>query len=248
MSFTACNEEEVQVYSSELGINFLAPNGYGGFTDDYTNLSTTYNFYTSYLTQGMDIKNANIQLGIQLEGIPSEQSVNIRLKATTKEGYEPAEIILPNDSIINPGEYRRTITVECVKPQTFDTEYRTIITFDYEHSDVVAGTKERQQYELIIKDETDWSSMNVDNEKEWNSRYASTLGNYGPMKVRFIMAVMGEQFNASYETLSMLYSYTYTYPTFGFRRYISTLKDALQEYNDSHEIPLTEPDGTLVSF
>ena len=243
-----CSEEEVQPFTSELGINFVLVDQYGYYQDNYQNLSTTYNFYPQYLTQGMEVARASIRLGVQLEGELPERPVNVRLKALPVEGYETADLILPGDSVIAPGEYRRTLTIDCNKPSAFDTEYRNLMTFDYENSDVVPGTKERQQYAVIVKDETDWASMSVDNAEEWNKAYASTLGAYGPVKVRFILAAMGERHESSYSAIKMLYSYTTSYPAYGFQRYLSDLRDALEEYNATHAQPLAEPDGTPVSF
>lgn len=246
--FATCSEEEVQPFTSELGANFVIIDQYGSYTDNYQNLTTTYNFYPQYLTKGMEVAQASIKVGVQLEGTLQDQPVNIRLKTLPVEDYESANLILPGDSIIAPGEYRRSLTIECQKPATFDVEYRNYVTFDYENSDIVPGTKERQQYTVIVKDATDWASMSVDNAEEWNQLYAPTLGQYGPMKVRFILAVMGELHNADYDTISMLYSYTTSYPAYGFQRYVSDFQAALEEYNTTHDKPLTEPDGTLVSF
>ena len=140
------SEEKIEPFSSERGINFLAPNGYGDFIDNYNQLSTDINFYTYYVTEGLEIKELPLQLGVQLEGEISTTPINIRLKAIEKEDYELADIIIPADSTIEAGEYKRGITISCQKPQTFDKEYGAVITFDYENSDVVPGTKERQNF------------------------------------------------------------------------------------------------------
>ena len=245
--FVACNEEEIKPFSSERGINFLAPNGYGGFTDNFNQLSTDINFYTYYVTKGLDIKELPLQLGVQLEGEISNTPINIRLKAIEKEDYELADIIIPTDSAIEAGKYQRGITITCQKPQVFDKEFGAVITFDYENSDVVPGTKERQNYQITLKDATIWEDMEVSNENEWNESYSSTLGVYGPIKVRFILATLGK-LEYSYNAIKNLYYYTTSYPNYGFKKVMDQLKTALEEYNNTHDEPLCEPDGTLVTF
>ena len=114
-------------------------------------------------------------------------------------------------------------------------------------ADVVPGTKERQQYTLILTDETDWESMYVDNADEWNSYYAATLGTFGPVKARFILVAMGEA-GYSADNVKTIYNLTQMMPSYGFGRYMSILTSALDEWNSTHDTPLAEADGTPVSF
>lgn len=248
LSLTGCKEEEVQPFDSDPGINFLAPNGRGGFTDDYTNLKATCNFFDYYLAKhDIDIENADIQLCLQLEGRLSDKPLNIKLKAEPVEGYEMPDLVMPADSILEAGAYRRTFTIGCKRPKEYDKEYKAIISVDYDNSDVVAGTMERQQFELTVTDATDWAMMNVETPEEWNEAYSSVLGQYGPVKVRFMQAALGKLDYTS-SRIQNLYYYTQYYPAYGFKRVIEDLKTALQEYNSTHDKPLTEADGTLVTF
>lgn len=247
-STTSCSEEEATRFNSERGVNFLIYDTQSNsYQDDYTNLKTTINFYNYYL-KGWDINEVSLKLGVSIEGTLSDQPVHVRLKTQPVEDYSTAIIEVPGDSIINPGEYRRTITVNCKRPNSYDTEERTNVTFDYSACGLVPGTKERQLYTVTLTDATDWSAMSVDNETKWNESYAATLGKYGPVKVRFIMVVLGTKYNYTAQALNNLYYYTVAYPNYGFKKELDHLKEALREYNKSHDTPLTEPDGTLVSF
>lgn len=243
----SCNEEQIAPFSSERGINFLAWDAWGQLEDNYQNLTTIVNFYSYYVTKGMAFADTTTRVGVQLEGLMSDQPVNIRLKVIEDEDYPLADVIVPGDSAIAPGEYRRTITVDICKPEVVDTEYRAILTFDYENSDVVPGTKERQQYTIILKDETVWEDMYVASEEEWNSWYASTLGSYGPVKVRFIMAALGE-LGYSYDNVKQMYNLTQMMPTYGFAYYLDDIVAVLDEWNSTHDEPLAEADGTPVTF
>ena len=242
----ACNEEEIAPYSDALGINFLAWDSYGQPVDNYQNLTTKVNFYNYYAAKGMAFTDTTTKVCVQLEGIIPDHPVNVRLRVVEDEGYPLADVILPGDSAIAAGEYRRTITLGIRKPEVADTEYRAILTFDYENSDVVPGTKERQQYTLILTDETDWESMYVDNADEWNSYYAATLGTFGPVKARFILVAMGEA-GYSADNVKTIYNLTQMMPSYSFGRYMSILTSALDEWNSTHDTPLAEADGTPVS-
>ncbi len=244
----SCNEEEIAPFSAERGINFLTLDAYGGFVDNYQSLSTTVNFYKYYAAKGMAFTDTTTKVGVQLEGLMSDQPVNIRLKVLADEDYPLAEVTVPGDSAIAPGEYRRTITVGIRKPEVADTEYRAILTFDYENSDVVPGTKERQQYTIILKDETNWEDMYVTNEDEWNSWYAEYLGSYGPVKVRFIMAALNEAKGYGYDQVKQIYNLTQMMPTYGFSYYLDDIIAVLNEWNSTHDEPLAEADGTPVTF
>lgn len=235
--FISCSEEKVEPFSDKTGINFST----------YPSVSTDINFYQLYVENGMDIMEKNVRLYVQLEGRLSDKPTNIRLKTMEVEEFEMADIVLPADSAIAPGEYQRGITVTCMKPSVYDKEFRTYVTFDYANSDVVPGSMEFNKKRFTVKDQTMWSDMYVDNEEKWNEKYESTLGKYGPVKVRFIMAALGAM-DLDYNRIKSLYSYTVSYPNYGFKNYISSLNSALEEYNNTHDEPLREPDGTLVSF
>lgn len=247
LALHSCKEEEVAVFSAQRGINFLAMTGTGTFEDDYTSLKTEINFFEAYVKNGFEGGAVPIQLCAQLEGTLSDTPINVRLKLLEDDGYDLASISLPSDSVMEPGKYQRTITVQCNKPEEYDKEYHAIVTFDYDAGGLVPGTKERQKYTIVVKDAADWAWMNVSNEDEWNKSFSEILGQYGPVKVRFILAALGKT-GKSYTQIGYLYYYTLYYPNYGFKTVMADLKAALAEYNSTHDTPLTEPDGRAVSF
>lgn len=245
MTVASCKEEEVQPFTAERGVNFVTyTNGY--YNDNPTDLITEYNFYSFYITKGLSIDSLPLQLGVELEGQLSESPIRIRLTAGKDSLFELADLVMPGDSVIAPGHYRRTMTVQCKKPGVYNHTYKAIIGFDYANSDVVAGTKERQKYTVTVTDSTIWSDMDVSGEDEWNQKYASILGKYGPVKVRFIMATLGKE-GQSYNQIKYLYYYTTNYPSYGFASVIDDLRQALADYNKNNAV-LKEPDGTIVTF
>lgn len=250
VAFTSCKEEEVEPFSGAPGLNFTIKQG-NQWVDNatsYENLFSSVDFYAYYAEKGtIDLDYVDVQVCVQLEGRISDKPLKIRLKAEPVEGYEMADLEMPSDSVMAPGTYQKVFTIRCKKPAD-ENEYKAVIKVDYFNSDFVPGTMERQQYELTVKDQTNWEDMEVSNADEWNAAFSSVLGNYGPVKVRFIQAALGA---AGYSSMSISYKYYYQlyYPAYGFNAQImGIIKDALTEYNSTHDKPLSEADGTPVTF
>ena len=241
----SCDKAEVPVYDSPTAVNFLAPDGYGGFKDNYLNLNTEINLYQEYLNT-MDVGKKELLIGFQIEGLIPEKELKVRFSTEAVEDVEQASVELPTDTVFRVGQYMQTATVLCLKPAEMEKTYSTYITFDYANSDVVAGTKERQKFKVTIKDVTDWDGMYVTDESEWNEYYSDVLGKYGPMKVRFVLYALGKT-GMTYGSIGYKYYYTPYYPSYGLAPYLDYLKETLAEYNAANGT-LTEPDGTPVSF
>lgn len=242
----SCSQEEIETYNSPTGINFLASDGNGGFTDNYQNLSKEINLYTEYMNT-MDIKDVELKVGFQVEGLIPDKDMKVAFTSEAVDGFEKLDIQAPTDTVVKAGTYMQTATILCQKPAGFGKTYATNICFDYANSDFVAGTKERQKFKVIIKDETLWEDMWVEDENEWNEYFSSTIGKYGPMKVRFVLYALAKK-GLSYSSINYKYYYTVTYPSYGLVPQLDYLQSELEAYNASHGTPLTEPDGTVVSF
>ncbi len=254
LSLTACTQEEVPTFASERGINFLVYNELGDtYTDNYELLTTTHNFFADYAgTNGWQVSEKTLKVGLSLEGTLSTTPVRIKIKAQPVEGYDFPELTLPDSCIIDSGEYRTNFSVVVKKPQTYDKEYRAALTIDYANSDVVAGTKERQTYTLIISDATDWSALSLSNQAEWETALAANLGTYGPNKVRHILVTFGlspsgQQLSYS-QIRSLFYSTRWASSGFGTATRLNILRNSLTTYQTTYGQVLTEPDGTVVTF
>ena len=195
----------------------------------------------------MEVADAGLKLGATLEGTLSNTDIPVKLSTLILEDYSLAHITFP-DVVIKANEHQCSIDATCKHPGEFEKEYGAIIVFDYKECGLVPGTKERQQYKVTVKDATDWAFMRSADETEWNKNYAGTLGKFGPVKVRFILAALGTKYHYTLGQIGSLYYNTIANPNYGFKREISKLNDALNEYNSTHDSPLTEPDGSMVTF
>ena len=249
----SCNQEEVATFDSVRGVNFVLYNAnYNEYTDDYEKLKSEYNFYDDYARQGtLTLNPCTLHVGLQLEGTFSESPIRVKIKAEPVEGFDMPEITLPEEVVIEAGEYQANFSVLCQQPKYYEKEYRVKLSIDYANSDVIAGTKERQSYEITISDKINWKDMYVENEEQWNADFAEYLGNYGGTKARFVIVSLVDLYQASYSDLCSMYYYTQIggyYEWYGFYYYGYDVYYYLEEYNSNQDTPLCEPDGTPVEI
>lgn len=250
----ACSEQEVETFHAERGINFVnyTPSG-DEYTDNYQKLSNEVNFFTKYAGKsGWDLQPDTIYAGLQIEGTIPDTLVRVRLKVMPVEGNELADISVPEEVDIHSGQYHAPIQIVCRPPKEYDKQYKAKIVVDYANSDVVAGTSERQEYMVTVSDSTIWSDLRVTSEATYNDNYAKYTGNYGPKKTRFIFVTFGQSgpVNGTYRQLCEAIFYYGLMGWGGLSNsfYQQYLNQALGTYNQTHDTPLTEPDGTVVKF
>lgn len=251
--FTACNEEEIQPFSEKPGVNFMEKTTNSedeiSWGNGYTNLNSTLDFTSLYSNGKYGITEGDITLRVQLEGQLSETPLKVRFKVLPIEGFDLPHVTIPTDGVeIKAGEYFADAVFTYKRPETLDKEYRAKIAIDYENSDVVAGTKERQTYMLIIQDIFKWEMMSVENREEWDTHFISIVGTYGPEKVRFLLYALGK----IGEKLDDVCWYTVNnyYPTYyGLQKYMPEVREILDTYNTEHpNAKVQETDGTFVTF
>ncbi len=189
----ACSQYEIEPFTAGRGINFVKYNMfYKEYKDSYKELEEEHNFFVDYAGEkGWEADEHVFAVGVKLEGRFSDDSIKVKFKLLPVEGYEMPVLEVPDSCVINPRESQNYIRIVCKKPEVYDRVYKARLVFDYAASGLVPGTKERQEYLITASDASDWKGMDVANEEEWNSAYAHVLGNYGPMKARFILVSFG---------------------------------------------------------
>ncbi|QIU93582.1 hypothetical protein [Bacteroides faecium] len=249
--YSSCTKEEVHSFIGEPAINFTSqeyqlgdmPNSQDD-PDDPNQMGYTSNFAAHYKKGQFTDKYDTVYVKAKLEGMLQEHPLRVNLAYESVEGYDTPTLVLPKDSVIKAGEYYVRMAVLVERPAVYNKEYQVKITFDYANSDVVAGSEERQSIILKASDEYEISqeNMGVESEEEWNNAFASYIGTYGPVKVRFILSVFKDR-------TTQIFVYTPYGFGIGFDNpdNVETLKEALNVYNAKHGA-LTEPDGTVVTF
>lgn len=255
----SCKQEEVKTFTAERGINFvLYDSSMQEYEDDYEKLSLEHNFFEDYAEQSWNVSDFSQEIGIQLEGTFSDEPIAVKVKAEAVDGYELPELDFPSECVIEAGEARAHFTVVCKKPTVYDKVYKAKLVFDYAASKLVAGTKERQSFDITISDASAWEDMYVSNEAEWNSCYSSLLGTYGPVKGRFIFISLGTSedsgsyYGESYKSICQrFYNQKNGWGSNGFNNTNTKwyMNNALDWYWESHGgVELAEADGTPVTF
>lgn len=253
--FAACEQEEVYTFIGAPGINFTSqsytegqmPNDYTGDPDDPDLMGYVSSYEAHYGKGWYGDKYDTIYIQAKLEGVMQDRPLRVNLKAEPVEGVAFPNMIIGRDSVIQPGKYWLRIRVLVERPAILDSTYQAKFTFDYENSDVVPGSEERQSIILEAHDtyEVNAENMYVSSIEEWNTYYGDVLGPYGPEKARFIYSV----FMGRTATLYMYTNYYPTVPDYGFAGNMEQLITALNEYNAAHpDAPVQEADGTLVTF
>lgn len=250
--FVACNEEEVQSFSDKPGVNFMEYVGTttGGeeiWSDGYLNLFKYANSFADYPDDDFgSVKDIKIRLGIKLEGLISETPLKVKFKVLPVEDYDLPDIILPEEDVeIKAGEYTTYVTLPCKAPTVLDKQFKAQLTFDYENSDVVPGTYERQKYEITVEDSFRWDLMSVESKEEWEQYFKPVLGDFGQQKVRFF-AYAFKQLGLDLEMYSM-YFVLYSYDLISDE--MPSVKNILDNYNAEHpDEQVKESDGTPVTF
>ncbi len=251
--FIACSEEEVQPFSAAPGVNFMEfsyiiNNDSIVWGNGYTNLQSDVNVWDVYGKGDFEATEGKTTLRVQLEGNVSDKPLKVMFKVLPVEGYDFPEVTPPAEgAIIQAGEYGANAEFTYKLPAEYNKEYRAKVVVDYEQSDVVAGTKERQSYELSIHDTFVWKTMYVTSESKWNSTYNRYLGSYGDVKVRFLYAVIGDP--ELFDDICYCTYYKVQLFQRGWPNYMPQVEEALEAYNAAHPgNPLAEKDGTLVTF
>lgn len=250
LTLSACHQEEISPFTGQPGVNFMGRSGDGDniyWSEDYTALSYATDFLSFYKNGQYGVTMGKFALRVRLEGRISDHPLKVAFKMLPVADYETPEIHLPQEPVVIPaGAYEAEAEFTYIRPAQTGREYRAQIAIDYDASDVVPGTYERQLFTIFIADTFPWNLMSVASQEEWVSTYKPYLGDFGPEKLRFILSVVGETKLKSVTSWNR-YGPAYT------EYFINTVKgdiiNALNKYNAEHpDAPVREADGTLVSF
>ncbi|MEG1950307.1 MAG: DUF4843 domain-containing protein [Odoribacter sp.] len=185
---TGCSEYEMVKYTGESAINFMAgENGEGG--DDAEGLFLAYNFGLQYAE--WNIPQDTIFLKMKLEGNLTNQSLHIKLKAEKEAEFAQSEIVFADDYTIETGQYTVLVPLIIKRPTERDSIFKVKVTVDYENSDVIAGTKERQAFVLEISDQLTLDMAKL-SERNWERMIEYDFGVYTNTKLRFMVYALQE--------------------------------------------------------
>lgn len=117
--FTACSHEDPTLFGKES-------DGFYFNYDSKDELTATINFADSVVTEA---EVGYVPVKIRLLGHLSDQVTPIKLKAEPVEGYDEAQVTLPDVEMAG-GEYDTTVKIAVARPKQTGTTYAVRITFE----------------------------------------------------------------------------------------------------------------------
>jgi len=237
-----CSEEEVDRYDTSLS----ALNIWVGTEAGAVYESVNYNYSYAY-------EEGSVTFYVQLVGMPANYDRSFRLESFGGDSASVAPTVRTEDYVIPAGETKGTYKVyfntqKLPDPDLFTTSDGTINFRMVPNSEFAIGNEHYQQFQVVLKNylakPANWDSANYP--RVPLSKY---FGTYSKVKYQFMIEHLGLidfeiNYNArtSYDEETNVVSASYAI-------YLQqVMQRALNEYNSSHELPLTDEFGLPVTF
>ena len=239
---TACSKEEVSTYDTSLcSLNIWVGTQAGAVYE-----SVTHNYSYAY-------EEGDVTFYAQISGMPADHDRSFRLEAYGDDLDKAASTIRTEDYVIPAGEIGGTYQVhfntqKLADPALFTTQDGTVRFRMVPNDTFAIGTEGHQSFTVILKNylakPDNWDAANYP--RVALSRY---FGPYSRVKYQFMIEVLGLidfeiNYNAptAYDEETNIVSASYAV-------YLQqVMQRALNEYNDSHDTPLTDETGVPVTF
>lgn len=238
----ACTKEEVNTYdTSRTALNIWVGTEAGAVYE-----SVTYNYSYAY-------EEGSITFYAQLSGMPADHDRTFRLKPFGGDSALMANTIRTEDYVLPAGAVSGTYQVHfntqlLTDPNLFADKDGSIGFRLAENPDFAIGTENHQQFKVILKNylakPDNWDNANFP--RIPLSRY---FGTYSRVKYQFMIEVLGLiDFEINYNTQTAYDEATNTISSVYAVYLQQVMQRALNEYNESHETPLTDEFGLPVTF
>ncbi|MCH5174317.1 MAG: DUF4843 domain-containing protein [Prevotellaceae bacterium] len=239
---SSCSKEEV----SHFDTSYCSLNLWVG-TEVAVYETTTYNYSYSY-------EEGSVTFYAQISGMPADHDRTFRLEAFGEDYDKVANTIRMEDYVIPAGEIGGTFKVYFNSQKLSDPDMFSDndgqVSFRMVSNDIFSiGTENRQEFTVVLKNylakPDNWDTANFP--KMPLSRY---FGTYSKVKYQFMIEVLGlidfeinnnaqTGYDEATNTVSIIYAESYLK---------QKLQSALNDYNATHDTPLTDEFGALVTF
>lgn len=238
----SCSKEEVDTFNpSHTSLNIWIGNAAGAVYE-----STTYNYSYAY-------EEGNVTFYAQISGMPTDYDRTFRLEAYGGDSAQVVSTIRTEDYVIPAGAiggtYQVHFNAQLLSDPNLFTTRDGIIHFRVVPNDTFAlGTESHQSFTVVLKNylakPDNWESANYP--RVALSKY---FGTYSRVKYQFMIEHLGLidfeiNYNAqtSYDKETNVVSAVYAV-------YLQqVMQRALNEYNETHDTPLTDEFGIPVTF
>lgn len=237
----SCTKEEVSTYDPSLtALNIWVGNENSAYE------SVTYNFSYAY-------EEGAIPFFAQISGMPTDHDRTFRLEPYGGDSALIANTIRTEEYVIPAGSIGGTYNVyfntqKLSDPSIFTDRDGSINFRVVSNDDFSIGTEGRQLFTVILKNylakPSNWDSANYP--RVALSKY---FGTYSRTKYQFMIEVLGLiDFEINYNTQTSYDEATNTVSAVYAIYLQQVMQKALNEYNETHDTPLTDEFGVPVNF
>lgn len=223
---TACQEYEMEKYSEKPAVNFALLDEYGYLRDEAAALAMTFRFTYE---QGLEDSIRGVM--VMRQGLIDDQPLEVALKTQAVANAYAAEAVVLGKCYIPSGEYLDQVQALVKCPEIEDSTYVIDLAIDYTNSNAGAGIAEKQTFRIYVVNQV-WKSTGI-TPQIWESSFAQYVGEFSRVKAKFICDVL----EATLPEIRNFIKFAYT-----------ALPPALEEYNNTHDEPLKDEYGNLISF
>jgi hypothetical protein len=240
--FSGCSKEEVSTYDTGYtALNIWVGNASGAVFE-----TTTYNYSYAY-------EEGSVTFYAQLSGMPADHDRTFRLEAFGGDSAKIINTVRTEDYVLPAGAISGTYKVyfnsQKLADPTMFTEEDGYIHFRMVPNEQFAiGTENHQQFTVVLKNylakPANWDTANYP--RMPLSRY---FGAYSRVKYQFMIEHLGLiDFEINYN-MQTAYDEEANVMSPSYAIYLlQVMQRALNEYNETHDTPLTDEQGNLVTF
>ena len=242
IGFSACTNEEVSTYDP----SFTALNIWVGNSAGVVYESATYNYSYAY-------EEGSVTFYAQLSGMPADHDRTFRLEAFGGDSALVVPTVRTEDYVLPAraigGTYKVYFNSQHLADSALFTQTDGTIHFRMVPNDLFApGTENHQQFTVVLKNylakPSNWDTVNFP--RMPISRY---FGTYSRVKYQFMIEHLGLiDFDINYNAQTSYNEETNVISTSYAVYLLQVMQRALDEYNATHDTPLTDEQGNPVTF
>lgn len=242
LPFVSCSEDDVPTFDT----SYSALNIWVGTEGGAIYKSTAYNYSYAY-------EEGSVTFYAQISGMPADHDRTFRLEIFGADADLVANTVRTEDYVIPAGEiggtYQVFFNTQKLSSPTLFTDREGEVQFRVvENDDFAVGVEGRQSFTVVLRNylakPDNWDSANFP--RIPLSKY---FGTYSRTKYQFMIEVLGlVDFEINYNTQTAYDEATNTVSSVYAVHLQQLMQKALNDYNETHDTPLTDEFGLPVTF
>lgn len=242
ISFASCTKESVDTFDT----NYSALNIWVGNSGGAVYNSVTYNYSYAY-------EEGSITFYAQISGMPADHDRIFHIEPFGDDLELVANTIRTEDYVIPAGEIGGEYKVyfntqKLSSPDIFSDKEGTVSFRVVEEGEFEIGSENHQQFTVVLKNYLA-KPDNWDNANFPRIPLANYFGTYSRVKYQFMIEILNMvDFEINYNTQTSYDEETNVVSAVYAVYLKQVMQKALNEYNETHDTPLTDEFGLPVTF